>query len=300
VSDVLDKTSINFEADNLETSFELKKAWYSGLTRYVVLSVIAAIAIVPLLAGPTINERDKSVLAKELDLRFTQAASALGTEDLSPLPTQAFEQGSPVAILESPKIGLQELVVEGSSGRDTARAVGHLFGSSGPGQEGNTVLVGRSVSYGAPFKDINELETGDEVVLLTIQGKAKYIVDENLETPASGEMGQSSDNRLTLVTASPQSLASSLVIVTASLKEKPFVSFPQNPAWLATHPSSPSSFPVASLIAILVGVFFVGLGYKYLTKFFSKSTVLAIFIPVFLAQSILVARVLFDFIPPSF
>jgi sortase A len=300
VSDVLDKTSINFEADNLETSFELKKAWYSGLTRYVVLSVIAAIAIVPLLAGPTINERDKSVLAKELDLRFTQAASALGTEDLSPLPTQAFEQGSPVAILEIPKIGLQELVVEGSSGRDTARAVGHLFGSSGPGQEGNTVLVGRSVSYGAPFKDINELETGDEVVLLTIQGKAKYIVDENLETPASGEMGQSSDNRLTLVTASPQSLASSLVIVTASLKEKPFVSFPQNPAWLATHPSSPSSFPVASLIAILVGVFFVGLGYKYLTKFFSKSTVLAIFIPVFLAQSILVARVLFDFIPPSF
>lgn len=300
MSDVLDKTSINFEADNLETSFELKKAWYSGLTRYVVLSVIAAIAIVPLLAGPTINERDKSVLAKELDLRFTQAASALGTEDLSPLPTQAFEQGSPVAILEIPKIGLQELVVEGSSGRDTARAVGHLFGSSGPGQEGNTVLVGRSVSYGAPFKDINELETGDEVVLLTIQGKAKYIVDENLETPASGEMGQSSDNRLTLVTASPQSLASSLVIVTASLKEKPFVSFPQNPAWLATHPSSPSSFPVASLIAILVGVFFVGLGYKYLTKFFSKSTVLAIFIPVFLAQSILVARVLFDFIPPSF
>jgi sortase A len=300
VSDVLDKTSIDFEADNLETSFEPKKAWYSGLTRYVVLSVIAAIAIVPLLAGPTINERDKSVLAKELDLRFTQAASALGTEDLSPLPTQAFEQGSPVAILEIPKIGLQELVVEGSSGRDTARAIGHLFGSSGAGQEGNTVLVGRSVSYGAPFKDINELETGDEVVLLTIQGKAKYIVDENLETPASGEMGQSSDNRLTLVTASPQSLASSLVIVTASLKEKPFVSFPQNPAWLATHPSSPSSFPVASLIAILVGVFFVGLGYKYLTKFFSKSTVLAIFIPVFLAQSILVARVLFDFVPPSF
>jgi sortase A len=299
VSDVLDKASTESAATYLEANLVSEKAWHSGLARYVVLSIVAAIAIVPLLAGPTINERDKSVLANELAIRFAQAASALGTDDLSPLPVQAFEQGSPVAILEIPKLGMQEIVVEGSSGRDTARAVGHLFGSSGPGQEGNSVLVGRSISYGAPFRDIDELETGDEVILLTIQGKAKYVVDDNLEAPISGQMGQSSDSRLTLVTASPQSLASSLVVVTATLKEKPFVSFPQNPAWLATHPLSPSSFPIASLILILVSVFFVGLGHKFLKKFFSKSTVLAIFIPVFLAQSVLVARVLFDFLPPS-
>jgi sortase A len=274
--------------------------WYSGLVRYVVLSIIAAIAIVPLLVGPTINERDKTVLAKELAARFAQAESALGTEDLSPLPSQAFEQGSPIAILEIPKLEVQEVVIEGSSGRDTARAVGHLFGSSGPGQEGNAVLIGRSVSYGAPFKDIGTLETGDEVVILTIQGKAKYIVDRNLESTATGYMGPSFDNRLTLITASPQSLASSLVVVTATLEEKPFVSYPQNPAWLATHPSSPSSFPIASLLVILVGVLFVGFGYKVVSKFFSRTTVLAIFIPVFLAQSVVLARILFDFLPPSF
>lgn len=279
---------------------ESETTWYAGLARYVVLSVIAAIAIVPLLAGPTINERDKSVLAKELAARFAQAESALGTEDLSPLPSQAFEQGSPVAILEIPQLGLQEVVIEGSSGRDTARAIGHLFGSSGPGQQGNAVLVGRSVSYGAPFSDISNLKSGDEISLLTIQGKATYTVDENLEPPITGEMGQSLDNRLTLVTASPFSLASSLVVVTASLNDKPFVSYPQNPSWLAIHPSSPSSFPIASLLVILVGVLLVGLGNKFVSRFFSRTTVMVIFIPVFLAQSVIVARILFDFLPPSF
>lgn len=270
----------------------------SGLGKYILLSVLAAMVIVPFLIGPTTSQRDQSVLIQELSARFNQAASAAGTDDLSPLPAQAFAQGSPVAIIEIPKLGIQSVVIEGSSSRDTARAIGHFFGSSGLGQEGNAVLVGRSAAYGAGFKDIKSLVTGDKISVSTIQGKTEYVVNTSLELPVAGPLGTSTDNRLTLVTGDPQLLATSMSVVSAIMAGEPYVAYPQNPSWLATHPLGGESFPGAALILILVAIGAIGIGFRIALLYFSKITVYSIFLPIFFAQSVLVARVVFDFLPP--
>lgn len=276
----------------------LLRSSIQGLTKYVVLSVLAAVVVVPFLIGPTTSQRDQSVLAGELATRFAQAASAAGTDDLSPLPIQAFAQGSPVAIIEIPKLGVQSVVIEGSSSRDTARAIGHLFGSSGPGQEGNVVLVGRSAAFGAGFKDINSLVDGDKITVSTIQGKTDYVVDSSLEMPSGGPLGATSDNRLTLVTGDPKLVSSSLFAVTASMVSNPYISYPQNPGWLASHPLGDQSFPLAQLVLLLSVVSMIGISFRISLLYFSKITVYSIFFPIFLAQSILTARVVFDFLPP--
>ena len=277
--------------DNLRNSI-------AGLGRYVLLSVLTAVVVVPFLIGPTTSQRDQAVLVKELEIRFTQAASAAGTNDLSPLPSQAFAQGSPVAIVDIPSLGIQSVVIEGSSSRDTARGVGHLFGSSGPGQEGNAVLVGRSAAFGAVFKDIKSLNNGDKISISTIQGKSDYVVNTSLETPVGGPLAATTDNRLTLVTGDPKLASTSIYSVSASMESLPFITYPQNPGWLATHPLGDQSFPVAELLLLLVLLAVIGIGFRISSRYFSKVTVYSIFFPIFLAQSVLVARVIFDFLPP--
>lgn len=269
-----------------------------GLAKYVLLSVLAAVVVVPFLIGPTTSQRDQAVLADELSIRFAQAASAAGTDDLSPLPLQAFAQGSPVAIIEIPRLGIQSVVIEGSSSRDTARAIGHFFGSSGPGQEGNAVLVGRSAAFGAEFKDLKSLVDGDKISISTIQGKSEYVVNRALEIPVDGPLAATSDNRLTLVTGDPILTSSSMLAVTASIVGNPFIPYPQNPGWLATHPLGDQSFPFAQLLLVVGLISLVGIGFRISLLYFSKVTVYSIFFPIFLAQSILTARIVFDFLPP--
>jgi LPXTG-site transpeptidase (sortase) family protein len=269
-----------------------------GLGKYVVLSVLAAVVIVPFLIGPTTSQRDQGVLADELSIRFAQAASAAGTDDLSPLPLQAFAQGSPVAVIEIAKLGIQSVVIEGSDSRDTARAIGHLFGTSGPGQEGNAVLVGRSAAFGAEFKDLKSLVDGDKISISTIQGKSEYVVNGALEIPVGGPLAATADNRLTLVTGDPILTSSSMLAVTASIVGSPYVPYPQNPGWLATHPLGDGSFPFAQLLLVLGLVAIIGIGFRISLLYFSKVTVYSIFFPIFLAQSLLAARIVFDFLPP--
>lgn len=67
------------------------------------------------------------------------------------------------------KINMEFVVVEGAS-RDNIRAsIGHITGTAGMGGDGNCVLAGhRGGYYGVFFKNIDQLEAGDQVVLTDI------------------------------------------------------------------------------------------------------------------------------------
>lgn len=269
------------------------------LFQYLVGMLLASLIIVPFLAGPALYERDQRILTSSLSQRFAQAATAANTEDLSPLPNQAFAAGSPVAILEIPSLGIQDVVVEGSDSSQTAKAVGHLFGSSGIGQQGNAVLVGRRASYGAAFANLDALKDGDKITVTTIQGKQEYVVDSTLEDSEFGPLAATSDNRLTLATSTPALAATGMLTVKATLVGKPFVSYPQNPGWLAIHPLGDSALPLASLLVLMALVVALAFALKVVTGYFSRTTIFTIAMPIFLAQSVICARLIFEFLPPS-
>jgi sortase A len=113
------------------------------------------------------------------------------------------EQGSPVFLMTAPKGGLDKtVVVEGTSSSNLTAGPGHLASTVLPGQPGVSVVFGRSVTFGAPFKDITRMKPGDTITVTTGQGTFSYTVDRvrHPGDPLPPPLTQGA-SRLTLVTA---------------------------------------------------------------------------------------------------
>lgn len=132
-------------------------------------------------------------------------------------------EGAPVAQLAIARIGAREIVVEGSKGATLRRGPGHVRASPLPGQAGNSVIAGRRVTYGGPFRHLDRLKRGDLIVTTTGQGRSIYRVQQvreidRREPDAVDDFG---DNRLTLISSAPAFQASRRLVVTATLTTTP-------------------------------------------------------------------------------
>ncbi len=110
--------------------------------------------------------------------------------------------GDPVALLTIPRLGVQQVVVEGTASGDLLAGPGHLRDTVLPGQVGTSVVFGRAATYGAPFQNIASLQRGDQISVIMAQGQRMFHVigvrragDPLPQPPASGLA------RLTLVSA---------------------------------------------------------------------------------------------------
>lgn len=84
--------------------------------------------------------------------------------------------GAPVALLSIPKLGLNEVVVEGTSAATLTGGPGHLRSTMLPGQAGVSVIMARAAAYGGPFGGIQSLGPGDTIRIRTGQGLQKFEV----------------------------------------------------------------------------------------------------------------------------
>ncbi len=121
-------------------------------------------------------------------------------------PTSAVvAPGTPLGVLSVPDGGLRdEVYVEGSRNEQLLGGPGHVAGSVLPGQQGVSVLAGRSTTYGAPFRDIASLRRGAPITVTGGQGTFTYRV-EGVRTagdPVPSPPGEK-QGRLTLVSSAP-------------------------------------------------------------------------------------------------
>ncbi len=133
--------------------------------------------------------------------------------------------GSPVATLDVPRLHVHDLVVvEGTSGSVLRAGPGHRRDTPLPGQPGSAVIMGRSLLYGAPFEHVPDLRKGDAIVVVTGQGRFRYVVDGTRRggDPVPSIKGKNA--RLTLVTAGSRTSGTSereAVFVDAHLSGTP-------------------------------------------------------------------------------
>ncbi|RYV49988.1 class E sortase [Pengzhenrongella frigida] len=117
----------------------------------------------------------------------------------------AIEPGAPVAILSIPTLGREQVVVEGTAAGDLLSGPGHRRDTVLPGQVGVSLVYGRALTYGGPFRSITALRPGDGIEVTTGQGEFVYRVDGVRRggdpMPTALKAGGS---RLTLVTAEGQ------------------------------------------------------------------------------------------------
>ena len=85
--------------------------------------------------------------------------------------------GTAVALLSSPAAGLEKVVVvEGTTSGDLLSGPGHLPNSPLPGQAGDAIVMGKSLTAGAPFAHVSGLQKGARVVVRTGQGLFTFVV----------------------------------------------------------------------------------------------------------------------------
>jgi hypothetical protein len=140
----------------------------------VIVFVLAAAMCLHLVLLSSLQQR--SAQQQLLD-RF-RAELAQGTAPVGPTDTDGdvLPVRAPVAYLKVPSIGVEQVVVSGTSSGALFAGPGHRRDTVLPGQAGASVIMGRSAAYGGPFADIDSLERGDRIEVTTGQGEFTYRV----------------------------------------------------------------------------------------------------------------------------
>lgn len=127
--------------------------------------------------------------------------------------------------LKIDKLGVNVPVIEGVSAEDLRIGVGFMPGTTPIGEIGNTAIAGhRSYTFGRYFNRLDELDTGDEIVITTKDNTYTYIVYGKLivePDDVSILSRNRQDRRLTLITCHPVYIASHRLIVHARIEETP-------------------------------------------------------------------------------
>lgn len=84
------------------------------------------------------------------------------------------KESAPVTRLLIPKLGVDTVVVEGTSKEALDTGAGHYPSTPLPGADGNVGIAGHRTTYGKPFEDLDKLVPGDRVELETPIGPFVY------------------------------------------------------------------------------------------------------------------------------
>jgi sortase A len=141
---------------------------------FVVPAVLGALAAWFLIYGFVLSglqeHAEQNRLYEHYRLELATAVAPLGG---------TIRAGAPVAMINAPAAHLHNtIVVEGSTSGVLADGPGHLANSVLPGQVGTSVILGRSVTFGAPFRDLAGLKVNDRLTVTTAQGQFTFAVED--------------------------------------------------------------------------------------------------------------------------
>ena len=91
-------------------------------------------------------------------------------------PEKPVAPGRAFAVIQIPKIGVDEVLVEGTSRSDLRKGPGRIRSSNLPGEPGTFALSGHRTTYGAPFSDLDKLRRGDRILIQTRNATYVYSV----------------------------------------------------------------------------------------------------------------------------
>lgn len=131
--------------------------------------LILAFALFLFVGSGLIAQREQVVLGRTIQDQLARAVAPIGGN---------IHVGSPIAVLEIPALDIRQVVAEGSTPTVTKSGVGHVRATPMPGQAGNSVLMARRSTFGAPFRHINALVKGDSILVVTGQGRSRYRVTD--------------------------------------------------------------------------------------------------------------------------
>lgn len=198
----------------------------------------------------------------------------------------AWPKGMPVALLRIPRFDRSLAVGAGVSKTDLRNGPGFAPETTFPGKDGNTVIVGKSSTYGSPFNDIGSLKPGDQLILTSTVGTFAYQVSgvtkvkDNDKTIAE----ESTTSRLSLVTHSGGMFSHEATLVRADRVISDVESKTEPPPVGPTKENGFAPILALAIVAIMASLVWgltQGLG-----NVISKKTALWLVCPVLLALTV--------------
>lgn len=134
-----------------------------------------------------------------------------------PAPTPGPEHAVRIRI---PSINVDAPVVEGDDWEALKRGAGHHIGSANPGQRGNCIISAHNDIYGEIFRNLDEIELGDPVLVYTASQVYPYVVTQKriIEPTDVSVMQPTSSPVLTLISCYPYGIDTHRIVVIAELQ----------------------------------------------------------------------------------
>ena len=114
--------------------------------------------------------RDKLLVASIRDVKRRLAR-------LGAIERKRARTGDPIGRIKLPTLGRHYVVVQGTNTDTLRKGPGHYPSTVFPGEPGTVAIAGHRTTYGAPFRTIDQLKSGQHIVLAMPYGTFTYAVE---------------------------------------------------------------------------------------------------------------------------
>jgi sortase A len=130
-------------------------------------------------------------------------------------------EGDSLTRIKIPKLGVDVVVVQGTSESALRAGAGHYPGTPLPCDIGNVAIAGHRTTYGKPFANIDQLVPGDQIILTTPIGSCSYQVSRPVfvVSPTDGWVVANTPGEytLTLTSCHPKGSAANRIVAKATM-----------------------------------------------------------------------------------
>jgi len=131
------------------------------------------------------------------------------------------ETGDPLGRVEAEAIDVDFAFSQGTGDEQLREGPAHYQETSLPGQGGTVGIAGHRTTYSAPFREVDELEKGDEITVSMPYGRFTYAVESTRIVPpdALEVLQDAGGERLVLTACHPLYSAAQRIVVFARLEK---------------------------------------------------------------------------------
>ena len=147
--------------------------WWIGVAWMILSVLLLGFVAHVTLFGALQHSRSQAIGYDELRVALAKAEAPLGQLGVD---ETLVAPGTPFALLAIPRLGLTEVIRQGTSSAQLREGVGHRRDTVMPGQKGTSILFGRQSAYGGPFGGLSALVPGDRISVQTGQGTFDFTV----------------------------------------------------------------------------------------------------------------------------
>ncbi len=197
--------------------FRQNRLAYQGLSILLLVLVISAVG---LLGYPVYTNFEQGRIQDRLSKEINSDEARVAIEQ------RQIKVGDPLTRIKIPAIGVDTVVVEGTTPAALKAGAGHYRGTPLPCEQGNVAIAGHRTTYGKPFAQLDRLKPGDKITLETPVGTCNYEVADRAGSPNPFIVDPSNisivantpgERNLTLTTCHPKGSARQRLIIRATL-----------------------------------------------------------------------------------